>query len=116
MKGSFQFGNPIIMLLVGKKKLKMLLDTGFNGELMIPQKIIDELHLEQIGISDYVTASGEAEETKVYKCTIDFFGGKKEIAVLGTQAPFALAGMELFHECEILIERHKNRVEIRKTG
>lgn len=115
MKGSFQFGNPIIILLVGKKNLKMLLDTGFNGELMIPQKMIDELKLEQIGISDYVTASGSAQETRVYKCVLDFFDGKKEVAVLGTDAPFALAGMELFHECEIVIERHRNRVEIKKT-
>ena len=39
---------------------------------IIDQKraIIEELDLEQIGISDYLTASGEEKLTNVYKCKI----------------------------------------------
>ncbi|MBI2652421.1 hypothetical protein HYX00_03050 [Candidatus Woesearchaeota archaeon] len=92
--------------------IMMLLDTGFNGHIMLPQTIIDELSLDQIGISDYSTASGDYIVTKVYKGKITFFNEELEVPVLSTDANFSLAGMELFHECKIVIERHKNILEV----
>ena len=70
MKGFFKFGSPIIELSIEGKKIEFLLDTGFNGHIMLPKAIIEELDLEQIGISDYLTASGEEKLTNVYKCKI----------------------------------------------
>ena len=115
MKGFFQFGSPMIGLVVEGKKIEMLLDTGFNGHLMLPQAEIDELGLEQIGISDYLTASGQSKLTKVYIANIWFFDSKIEAPVLSTDANFSLAGMELFQNCRIVIERNKKIVEIRKS-
>ncbi|MEK6921571.1 MAG: hypothetical protein AABX82_06815 [Nanoarchaeota archaeon] len=66
MKGFFVFGSPAITLSIKDK---------------------------QVGISDYLMASGEGRVTNVYK-----------------------GQMELFHNCKILIERHKRIVEITKTG
>ena len=43
MKGFFRFGSPVIKLLVERKNIEMLLDTGFNGHIMLPYGIIDEL-------------------------------------------------------------------------
>ena len=115
MKGSFNFGNPVIELNVGGREIEMLLDTGFNGYLMLPKSIINEIGLEQIGISDYLTASGQGKITKVYTAKIMFFEDEMEVVVLSTDADFSLAGMELFHECRIVIERHKNIVEVSKN-
>jgi len=115
MKGFFKLGSPVIELTIQGKKIEMLLDTGFNGHIMFPQKIINELELEQIGISDYSTASGEEEITKVYVGKIEFFGEEIEIPILSTEADFSLAGMELFHESKIVIERHKDVVEVIKS-
>ena len=50
MKGFFQFGSPMLKFAVEGKNIEMLLDTGFNGHLMLPQAEIDELSLEQIGV------------------------------------------------------------------
>jgi len=36
MKGFFSFGNPIIELPVEGRKIQLLLDTGFNGHIMLP--------------------------------------------------------------------------------
>ena len=46
MKGFFKSGSPVIELTIEEKKIEMLLDTGFNGHIMLPQKIINELELE----------------------------------------------------------------------
>lgn len=115
MKGYFKFGNPVIELTIEGRKIEMLLDTGFNGHIMLPESIISELALDQIGISDYLTASGDDKLTKVYKGEIEFLGEKIEVPILSTDADFSLAGMELFHSCRIVVERSKNIVEVAKS-
>ena len=112
MKGYFKFGNPVIELNVEERKIEMLVDTGFNGYLMLPKNTINELGLEQIGISDYLTASGQGMITNVYMTKIKFFEEEIEVVALSTDADFSLAGMELFRECRIVIERRKDVVEV----
>lgn len=115
MKGFFKFGNPVIELSIEGRKIEALLDTGFNGHIMLPSPIIRELALDQIGVSDYLTASGDDKLTEVYKGRIMFLNEKTEVPILSTDADFSLAGMELFHECKITIERNKDFVEVRKS-
>lgn len=115
MKGFFRFGNPIIELLIEGRKIDMLLDTGFNGHIMLPHHIINELALDQIGVSDYITAGGDDRLTNVYKGKIIFLGLEVEVPILSTDADFSLAGMELFHDCRIIIERNKDIVEVDKS-
>ena len=112
MKGFFRFGSPIIELPIEGRKIELLLDTGFNGHMMLPNEIIKELGLDQIGISDYVTAGGDDKLTKVYIGKLKFLGKEIEIPILSTDADFALAGMELFHDCKVVIERNKGIVEV----
>lgn len=115
MKGFFKFGCPAIKLLIEKEEIEVIIDTGFNGHLMLPENTINKLNLKQIGISDYSTASGEEKLTKVYKAKINFFDKEIEIPILSTNAEYSLVGMELFHEHKIVIERQKDIVEITKT-
>ena len=86
MKGFFRFGNPIIQLSVEGRKIQLLLDTGFNGHIMLPASIINELALDQIGVSDYLTASGDDRLTKVYIAKVEFFDEKIEVPILSTDA------------------------------
>ena len=115
MKGFFKFGNPVIQLSIEGRKIEALLDTGFNGHIMLPDSVIRELALDQIGIPDYLTASGDDKVTSVYKGQIEFLNEKIEVPILSTDADFSLAGMELFHNCKILVERSKNLVEVTKS-
>lgn len=115
MKGFFRFGNPIIELSIEGRKIEMLLDTGFNGHIMLPHNILNELALDQIGVSDYTTASGDDRITNVYKGKIIFLDAEVEVPILSTDADFSLAGMELFHDCRIIIERNKDIVEVNKS-
>ena len=113
--GFFEFGSPVIELQIDSRKIKMLLDTGFNGHLMMPQSVIYELGLDQIGVSDYTTASGDKKLTKVYAGKILFFDQEMEVPILSTNFEISLAGMELFKECKIVIEQNKNIVEVSKS-
>lgn len=115
MKGFFRFGSPIIELSIEGRKIETLLDTGFNGHIMLPESVIRELALDQIGVSDYLTASGDNKLTKVYKGKLIFLNEKIEVPILSTGADFSLAGMELFNDCKIVIERSIDIVEVVKS-
>ncbi|HLC61615.1 MAG TPA: clan AA aspartic protease [Candidatus Nanoarchaeia archaeon] len=115
MNGFFESGSPFIELFVEKRKINLLLDTGFNGHLMLPSPVIQELGLDAIGLSDYRTASGDRKITRVYSAEIHFMEEKIEIPVLSTDVNIFLAGMELFDNCKIVVERKKNTVEVIKS-
>lgn len=115
MKGFFRFGSPVIELPIEGRKIETLLDTGFNGHIMLPMPIIRELALDKIGISDYLTASGDYKTTEVYKGRIMFLNKKIEFPILSTDSDFSLAGMELFHDSKIIIERNKDLLEVSES-
>ena len=114
MKGFFKFGCPALKINIENKEIETILDTGFNGYIMLPQSIISNLGLEQIGTSDYSTASGEEKITYVYKGKIRFLDEIIEVPILSTDSDISLAGMELFFNCKIIIEKSKNIIEIIK--
>lgn len=114
MKGFFKAGSPFIELSVEGRKVEVLLDTGFNGHILLPSSIIEELGLDLIGISDYLTASGDKKVTKVYKGKIILLEEIK-VPILSTDADIYLAGMELFQECKATIDMKKANVEVVKS-
>ncbi|MAF36002.1 hypothetical protein CL622_02690 [archaeon] len=115
MEGFFTFGSPMVELGIEGRKTEMLLDTGFNGQIMLPQTIINDLDLEQIGISDYLTASGDGTVARVYKGRLLFFDEERDVSIVSTEADFSLAGMELFQNCKIIIEKNRDIVEVQKS-
>ena len=115
MKGFFRFGSPMIELSIEDKIIITLIDTGFTGEVMLPVGLIKKLNLKQIGISEYIGADGEIKQTRVFQARTQFIEETREIDVLSTEVSFSLAGMELFHNCKIVIERNKEFIEITKS-
>ena len=61
IKGWFDEGNPIIDIYLDSSEdpLNVLVDTGFNGELMLTNAKIKELSLTLVGDDEYMTASGD---------------------------------------------------------
>ena len=115
MYGFFKAGSPFIEISIEGRKIETLVDTGFNGHLMLPLHLIGELGLDLIGISDYLTASGDKNLTKVYKGKLNIFNDKIEVPILSTNSDVRLAGMELFSECKLIIEKKKDIVEVFKS-
>jgi len=114
MKGFFKFGSPFIKLHFEGKEIDFLLDTGFNGYLVIPKSISKNFQLEKIGMSDYVTASGDGKLADVYLGKLNFFNEEMKVPVLIINSNFALIGMEMFDNCKIIIEKSKQFVEVIK--
>ena len=112
--GRFDEGRPVIAVrLEGSlTPIEVLVDTGFNGELMLTQECIRELSLPFIGDDEYMTASGDVVPTTVHMGTIRWSGRARKIAVLATTGKSNLLGMELLHFYRLDLARSQGRLTI----
>jgi len=110
IEGYFDEGKPMIGIYLegSEDPIDILVDTGFNGELMLTKEKIEELSLTFIGDDEYMTASGDVVPTTVYMGIIKWFGHTRRIAVLATSGKSNLIGMELLHFYRLDIARSQN--------
>lgn len=109
---------PIIRIDIegSKEQIETILDTGFNGELMLPKKTIEKLNLEWCGKEDYWVASGETITTDVYKGHLNWFGKTGTVEVMSTSADLGLLGMQLLSSCMISINVPEKELFIEKIA
>jgi clan AA aspartic protease len=108
---------PIIKIDIegSKEQIETILDTGFNGELMLPKKTIENLNLEWCGKEDYLVASGEMITTDVYKGYLNWFDKRCAVEVMATSAEQGLLGMQLLSSCIISINVPEKELFIEKV-
>ena len=114
IKGWFDDGKPMIDIYLdgSEDPINVLVDTGFNGELMLKKAKIKELSLTFIGDDEYMTANGDVVPTTVHIGLIRWFGRTRKIAVLATVGKANLLGMELLHFYRLDLARSDNRLII----
>lgn len=114
IKGYFNEGKPIVNIYLEgyKNPIDVIVDTGFNGELMLTEKKIKELSLSLIGDDEYMTASGEIVSTNVYMGLFHWFGRTRKVGVLATSGKSNLIGMELLHFYKVELARCQDRLLI----
>ncbi|MFH1563165.1 MAG: hypothetical protein ABIF11_07105 [Nitrospirota bacterium] len=117
IKGYFDEGKPMMNIYLegSENPIDVLVDTGFNGELMLTNKKIEELSLTFIGDDEYMTVSGDLIPTTVHIGFIKWFGRTRKIAVLSTSGKSNLIGMELLHFYRLDIFRYQNRLIISES-
>lgn len=87
--GSFdEFLSPRIEIRIAKKKISLVVDTGFNGELMLPQTMLKDFGFTYSMKSEAELADGSIVETTIYSGKIKWFGkertGKRSLILLHT--------------------------------
>jgi len=103
---------PIITVDLENQPVDVLVDTGFNGELMLPAYTIEKLHLISVGEESYKTASGDVINTIFYFANLNWFNRNIKVGVLATKGDNALLGMGLILPHTLLISPTEQRVEI----
>jgi clan AA aspartic protease len=71
------------------------IDTGFNGDLVLPQKQIDELALHPSGTVKAILADGSEVALMTYSCEIEWFGARRHLEVVANDGEFPLLGTGL---------------------
>jgi|ERR1051325_2435932 clan AA aspartic protease len=84
--------------------LEVWIDTGFTGDLVVPQAQINALGL-QVGSAIKATlADGSMVQLDAYECLVEWFGTWKRIEVIANQGRFPLLGVGLLKNRELNID------------
>jgi clan AA aspartic protease len=85
------------------------IDTAFNGFLVFPQKLIDDLDLIQEAATEAVLADGSTVILESYVASIEWFGGIVRAQVIANDGKLPLLGTELLANHRLLVDyQHKN--------
>jgi predicted aspartyl protease len=67
-------GVPVIMLLVAGQMWPSIIDTGFNGDLELPESLRQSLNARFIGRTSSLLGGGQSVEEDVYLVDFPFDG------------------------------------------
>ena len=103
-----------IGITIGHKTINFeaIIDTGFNGFISIPHKIIDKTAWLFIGYESYELASGEIIKDKVYLGEIIFCGEREKTYILSNKTNDILIGTKLFSNKILSINFKAKKLEI----
>lgn len=82
------------------------IDTGFTGDLVLPQATIEMLALHQSGSVDAILADGSQIEVKTYTCFVNWFGEERRLEVIANKGEFPLLGIGLLLGLELRANYH----------
>lgn len=96
------------------EQLDLIVDSGFNGELVLPNPLILQLGLPDDGTMFSVLADGSIVESEVHIGEVVWFGRTREVRIQATDSDEGLLGTELFQGCVVELDPDADRVLLRK--
>lgn len=91
-----------------------IIDTGYNGEVILAEKKVQEMGLEFLGTVDSELANGQMVALKLFRGRIKWFNAIKEVAIGSSQSDDTLLGTLLLANCELNINFRQGWVLIKK--
>lgn len=68
--------------IAARHDIEAWIDTGFTGDLVLPQQMIDDLELPASGTVKAALADGSVVTLERYHCLVDWFGSERELEVV----------------------------------
>lgn len=91
-----------------------IVDTGYNGEVILPESKNRETNLTFLGTIDGEVATGDVVKVEFFKCRINWFDKVKEITVGATGSDNSILGTLLLTDCELGVNFRDNSVRIQR--
>jgi len=106
-----------VKLDLGKEKraVNAVIDTGFNGYISVPKKLIDESDWDFLGIEEYELASGELMRERVFLGRIEIGTEKLAVFVLSNNSSDTLVGTKLLRNRLLIINFADKTLKIEKV-
>jgi clan AA aspartic protease len=105
---------PVIILDTSpkKRKIPVIIDTGFSGELCLSPRIIRRMGFERVGREVYVLADGRIVHADIHKAEILWFNHRRSVEVIALDNPQGLLGTQLLQPCRLTVHFGKRTVNI----
>jgi len=106
-----------IKLDLGKEKrsVNAVIDTGFNGYISVPKKLIDKSDWDFLGIEEYELASGELMRERVFLGRIEIGTEKLITFILSNNSSDTLIGKKLLKNSLLTINFTNKTLKIEKV-
>lgn len=88
------------------------LDTAFNGSLVLPRRIVDELDLSVESTAEAILANGKLVELETFGCAIEWFGREYDTQVVTNDSEYGLIGTALLVDRRITIDYKAKTVAV----
>jgi clan AA aspartic protease len=89
--------------------LMVWIDTAFNGQLVVPRSLIDQIGLKQLAVTEAVLANGSQVLLETYQSQLQWFGRLLPVQIVANDGKMPLLGTELLSDRLLLID-YGNRI------
>ena len=103
-------GEPIITMEIAGTSYTAVIDTGFNGDLELPEELKSPLNAEYIGQIHSMLAAGQYIEEESYLAEIVFDGVARTLEDTFASQPTVLIGTRLLQKHRLEIDFAKRIV------
>jgi clan AA aspartic protease len=86
------------------RNVTVWIDTGFTGDVVLPQQLVDELQLELSGSVSATLADGSEVPMRTYSCFIDWFDELRQLEIVANDGEYPLLGVGLLYDRELRID------------
>ena len=96
---------PVLDLDFGSMRLEVLVDTGFNGSLIVPSQIANRLDLKFEGPEEFQSVTGEVFLADAYSVEVNWIGKRIRVAVAASKhVNQAILGGHMLKDCRLTID------------
>ena len=107
---------PVIKLDLGGLDIEVLVDTGFDGSLIVPTKLAEGLDLKFEGPEEFLSVTGEIVSAFAHSMEIDWLGKRIRIPVATSpEVNEALLGGRLLKDSRLTIDYGHRSVTITES-
>lgn len=93
-------------------EIEVWIDTGFTGELVLPQALIEQLALTPAAYVKARLADGSEVPLKSCVCVVQCFGEVQEVEVIAGTGTFPLLGVGLLHPHKLVVDYRSGSIQI----
>ncbi len=114
-----EFGRALVTLTIRANQdveptdIQAWIDTAFNGELVVPRRIIEAAQLEQTAGIEARLADGKAVTLESFTSVWDWFGEDRAIEVIANDGEYPLLGIGLLAGHRLVVDYTQLTVTIK---
>ncbi len=89
--------------LTRRKKIAVVVDTGFTGHLLLPNNFINSIGLRRAGYRYGILGDGNIAAFQLYRAKVLWYGEEREVPVLGARSG-SLVGMSMLRGSRLTLD------------
>lgn len=95
-----------------RTRLRVWIDTAFNGGLVMPREWIEQLGLTQASTTEAILADSKLVDLETFTCYLDWFGKTYRTQVIANEGDLPLLGTSRLANRKLTIDYQASTVDL----